>query len=569
MTMRFLLLDGGADIVRLGAHVRREWSGISCLSWLAPETALALSRAAGAPVRTLADIPGGLSGLREEMLRVTDRVCAGGGEHRGVPWAEYVREPLCRELENAAIVRWAADDILERAGNASLEIHHLLSPGNTGLMRQILGARGSAMTAVVAPYPGFRYFLDPGGYIPWPVRLARHAKQVLMTGKWRIQLWNAIEKTDPDVRLRRRWWPRATPPRTGGVTFFTSYKNNTLMLLPFQESFPGEEVNWVATTHYAAEAVRQAGQRPNWLWAYRGPGCAAPEPAKNPSPLDTDPAIASWIPGTATWRHWRESWHEALATLADCWDGYLDQARPSTVVVASQWGIDGWMARQASRRGIRTVQVMHGVMADPLHNGAVNTDELWVPGPFWRDLWPATERGKIRVIRPAGWFPATVRETRTGRLTFFSWPLHLLPSFNASELTDAFVGIFVRLVSRGCRIQIHCHPLENPADIIRRWREVAGDVPREVSVRKHRPTPDVLRETDVALMFRSTVMLDCLASGLPVVMPGWIDLGLNRHLEGMSGVHLAGDLADLERTLVSWLDRPPAVPEETRRRFVA
>lgn len=247
----------------------------------------------------------------------------------------------------------------------------------------------------------------------------------------------------------------------------------------------------------------------------------------------------------------------------------MAEARPSTVVIASQWGIEGWMARQASLRGVRTIQVMHGVMTGPFHARDVVTDELLVPGPFWREIWPAAERRKIRVDRPAGWFPAAARDVGRRRLTYFSWPLHLLPAFNASELMDAFIGIFKRLASKGCSVHIHCHPLENPADLLRRWKEIAGEMPREVTIGKHRPTPEVMRQTDVALMFRSTVMIDCLASGVPFVMPGWIDLGLNRLLDGLPGVRFSVDLGDLERTLEAWLEDSPVVPEEVRRRFVS
>ncbi len=569
VTTHYLLLDGSADMHRLIPRLRPPWTGVICLCWMAPETVERLSHATGALVFTLADIPGGLEKLQQEMVGVTDRLCSAGQAHHGVPWADYIREPLYRELETVAIVRWAIDGILARSPGDAVEIHHLLSPGNLRLAEHILSIRGESGTAMRGLPDDDRYFIHPGGYIPWPVRLVRHARQVLMTGKWRIQVWNAIEKLDSAVRVRRRWWPRTTPQESGGVTFFSSYKNNTLMLLPFIERFPGQVVQWVVTTHYAAEAARQAGVQPAWLWAFKGKGIDAFEPDGNLDLSDIDPVISSWISETATWRHWKGFWHRSLASLADCWDGYLDAARPSAVVVASQWGIDGWFARQASQRGIRTVQVMHGVVGNPFFDLPLVTDELWVPGAFWRDRWPESERGKIHVHRPPGWFPATARTPGTGRLTFFSWPLHLLPSFNASELTDAFIGIFNRLAARGYRVQIHCHPLENPSDILRRWRDAAGPTPGEISVGKHRPTPDLLRETDVALMFRSTVMLDALASSVPVVMPGWIDLGLNQHLTGLRGIHLARDLADLERTLVSWLDRPPAVPEETRRRFVA
>ncbi len=168
MKTRVLLLDGSADLGRVMAWVRPGCSEVVCLSWLAPETLQALSRAAGAAVRTLNDLSGGMDDLREEALRITDLVCAMGPRHHGIPWAEYIREPLYRELENAATFRWAVDGILERAGKGELEIHHLLSPENAALATHVLGVRQRG-DAVVVPIPDVnRFHLNPGGHIPGP-----------------------------------------------------------------------------------------------------------------------------------------------------------------------------------------------------------------------------------------------------------------------------------------------------------------------------------------------------------------------------------------------------------------
>ena len=70
-------------------------------------------------------------------------------------------------------------------------------------------------------------------------------------------------------------------------------------------------------------------------------------------------------------------------------------------------------------------------------------------------------------------------------------------------------------------------------------------------------------------MFRSTVMLDCLASGIPVVLPGWIDCVWNRELEGLSGLCLARDFDHLEARLGEWLEASPSVPPAEVETLVA
>lgn len=78
----------------------------------------------------------------------------------------------------------------------------------------------------------------------------------------------------------------------------------------------------------------------------------------------------------------------------------------------------------------------------------------------------------------------------------------------------------------------------------------------------------ILAETDVALMFRSTIMLNCFASDIPIIMPGWIDFGWNRALMDINGVYLANDFSDLEARLMEWLDQPPQLSKDVAEYFV-
>jgi hypothetical protein len=63
-------------------------------------------------------------------------------------------------------------------------------------------------------------------------------------------------------------------------------------------------------------------------------------------------------------------------------------------------------------------------------------------------------------------------------------------------------------------------------------------------------------------------MLNCMASGIPILMPGWIDFGLNEVLKEVPGVYLAHDFSHLESRLLEWIDEPPQVAEQAAEYFV-
>ena len=101
------------------------------------------------------------------------------------------------------------------------------------------------------------------------------------------------------------------------------------------------------------------------------------------------------------------------------------------------------------------------------------------------------------------------------------------------------------------KITVRAHPLENPQDFTSRWHELYGPLPARLKIVKEEPLEVTLKNTDLALMYRSTVMLNCLANDIPVVMPGWIDYGWNDGLVDLSKVYMAQDFQDLEEKLLS------------------
>jgi hypothetical protein len=243
------------------------------------------------------------------------------------------------------------------------------------------------------------------------------------------------------------------------------------------------------------------------------------------------------------------------------------------LVTAGQWGIEGWIAAQARKRGIPTLQLLHGVLAGHFHTGRpIESDAMVVWGEFWRDRFPKEEQEKITVANP-GTVARLPRKSSKGgsprRITYFSWPLDSSPFYNIHDFQSGMIAALHEVKeATGCRISIRAHPLENVGDIVASWRRHSGSFPSDIELSQYEPLEAVLEQTDVALMYRSTVLLDCRLNGIPVVLPGWIDYGWGITSEDIEGVHFADSFDDIRSMLKSWISQPPRAPS-CRDGFVA
>lgn len=71
-----------------------------------------------------------------------------------------------------------------------------------------------------------------------------------------------------------------------------------------------------------------------------------------------------------------------------------------------------------------------------------------------------------------------------------------------------------------------------------------GSLPPGLRFSKEGSLESVLRETDVAFMFFSTVFLNCVASGIPVIGLGWYPHIWQKPLEATGTVHFARSLSE-------------------------
>ena len=578
-----LLLDDSCNVRKLVRIERKKYHAVVCLFWPSPETRQLISDAFEGTCCSPGDIVERVDLIEKELTEYVQRICDGGPKYGGLAFRRYLSEELYRSWLYPRICASTLKFLEELRSDLKveqLEVDVIASDQAWNILERLAlsSCRNGCLSLIPHAHRSKMYLKKPF-QIGLIKKILRQLRGAQISGQWRAQVWNLIENVDKDhgKRCSLNRFRRPTKISPGMITFFSSYLNNSRILQSFRPLMPGP-VHWIFTNYYARKPISNEVMPVSWIWEFGSRRNQENDFRDDTILSDCERASSqngtsgTSLPESKILQNWNNGQLRSLANLTFCWKNYLEDVKPRLIVMANQWGIEGWFTEIARHHGIPVMQVMHGVLGGYFYTGTpIISDAMVVPGAFWQDLWPEREREKILVFNPMNYITNVERDRKRGgrTLTYFSWPLMNSTFYNFLELTDGFIEIFQRLlIEKKCEVLVRCHPLENPADFVRRWEVLHGHLPMGIRISKHEPLDCVLAKTDVALMFRSTTMLNCMASEIPILMPGWIDLGWNQALRSVPGIYLASDFSDLENRIKEWLDQSPEIPKETFEYFV-
>ena len=541
-----LVVDDSRDPLTLGEEELLGVEHVVLVSWSSPGTRAELERR-GVSCHGLEEVAGSPLEWEAAALDLVQQVVSAGEGVHGVPWRGVIEEALYREAVDFETLRRGLGHARQLAGHE--ELRFCLAPTREAW----LGLGGAPERP------------------PLVRRLTRRLRGARLVGDLRRQLPLLLTQLDARLRFRLAWGRRLPVPRVapGGVTLFSTYANNTRLLAAFAERLP-EPVHWLVT-HPRRDTAAAEGHP---LWRFAPPEAVSAHDHSDAP--DLKGMAPRWLEHCSIWQqYWRRHGPEAVACRVACWEHYLDTVHPRLVVVANQHSLEGLFLALARRRGIPVLQLLHGVVGGELYTGEVRSDVLVVWGELWRRLWPEAVRDQVHVVAPP---PGVVERRRRSsmqpvercRITLFSWPFTEMALYPAAELWRVLVDLLDGALARGdCEVLVRAHPIENLDDLAAFWRQRRGALPAGLQFDRGTPLGDVIEHTDIALMFRSTVMLDCLASGVPVLIPGWIDFHWRHQLEGVEGLCLATDEEALASQLHAWIESPPRLTVAGVEPFVA
>ena len=369
--------------------------------------------------------------------------------------------------------------------------------------------------------------------------------------------WAPLEYADRDFSLRQRIWRRARAS-FGGTYCYSSYVNysHNLSLHAAHMSTPP---NWVVNKRSA----RPQSRRFSYLWQFKGTSsrplehrdaCDALRSSLLDLPNDAGDLPMREIARTNSIFLWLTgSVFPALLTEIDLMEAFLEQTRPSELWVANQWGSEGLLLPLARNAGTPTVQVQHGTLESYYAFAPIVSDRFLVWGDLWRTAVNPAERSKVEVMNPGlEVASAAGRRPKGGHnVTFFTAPVDLLPFWNPLIVLWEGVTLVGRLLEMGADVTVRIHPMDRIDTWRSAWRKQVGALPSRLRFEKGGPLEPLLEWTDVAIVFHSTVFLNCAASGIPVVALSWYPSMWREELEEAQLVHFADSIQDAAEMALS------------------
>ena len=234
---------------------------------------------------------------------------------------------------------------------------------------------------------------------------------------------------------------------------------------------------------------------------------------------------------------------------------WLDAVQPAALVVGNP-AFEGPALTLAQQRGIPTLVLQHGILGDFCQFVDPPVDHYVVRGGFWRDFLAPPVRPRALVLNPPEPGPATPQQSGSRRsILFLTSPYSLQEFWNEADLDDILRSLVATATSERVELIVRVHPLEQVAQYRVRLETLFGKTLDGVDVTFSQGAGlhNVLSRAAVAVTYSSTVFLDCIKLGVPIVSFDWHHFSYKRQIEKHGVFHFAQSLAHLRELLTAAL----------------
>jgi hypothetical protein len=395
--------------------------------------------------------------------------------------------------------------------------------------------------------------------------LANVVHEAKQESNWSKIISAPLEVVDDRYKLRSALWPEASVKK-GGRWFYGSFINSIRILHRYLANLEGES-SWVVNRFPAARGL-EAGDRWHYLWQFGKPARrieherflqeARKYLATLPSEIDNFPMEVFSASSVFMTYFFKRLLPLVLAEV-DLMHVFLERSSPEELWVANQWGSEGGLIQVAKKLSIPVTQVQHGALHRYYPVAPIRTSRFFVWGQFWKDRLKASERGKVEVFNPGlDVVPVEHKRQSTGkkRITFLTAPIHAIMFWHPDAILREVSALVKDLVNNGYAVIMRLHPSDQIAPWRRALEEAIGSITSEVRFSKEESLASVLQETDLAVMFFSTVFLNCVAGGIPVIGLGWYPHIWQKPLEQSGMVHFAASVGEVVALADQLLQQP-------------
>jgi hypothetical protein len=233
---------------------------------------------------------------------------------------------------------------------------------------------------------------------------------------------------------------------------------------------------------------------------------------------------------------------------ARAFDKWIECERPAMLVVGND-AQEGYLLQKARTAGLRTVLLQHGILGDFYQLTEHSADVLAVRGEFWREF-VSEQSSKRSVVLNCKSREQTARGTSGRDLLFVTTDYNYHRAFHLEDLADILRECVRAAVESERTLVIRIHPRESSALYRQVVERLASEGFRtEVKFSQGPGLDDVISNSAVAVLYSSTVFLDCLRLGVPIVSFDWHHFAYKDQLKHHGVFAFAENLENLHSLL--------------------
>jgi hypothetical protein len=230
---------------------------------------------------------------------------------------------------------------------------------------------------------------------------------------------------------------------------------------------------------------------------------------------------------------------------------FLDEVSPEMIIVGNA-AFEGPLLQLARARGIPTVLLQHGILGDYYQLMDQPAETLLVRGEFWKEFVAEKMRNRTRVLNiPSESAPAQTASKEDGKILFLTSVEAALTHTHESDLRDILTCLLRVAGTTARTLVVRVHPMETIGYYLKMVEKLSSDLNLRVNV-EYSQGPGltaILENTSVAVTYSSTVFLDCLRLGIPIVSFDWHDFAYKSLIQQHGIFNFAKDLSDLEKLI--------------------
>ncbi len=432
-------------------------------------------------------------------------------------------------------------------------------------------------------------------YSPWLDRL-RHLRAVtgsnyevdadlpVLESSRRVRaLWRLWDSRPTTSEFFRRLTPQlarclsALPKRKisgeaprGGIWFYSTAYNYTKIGLEYEQYLP-ERMNYlVEDPATGGKRLRELGRDWHLLYAWSRTS-DIPSRSEARSVGEQITAALSAVPLSEN-----ESTLRAVLLKSEWWHLFLTRRLPfllfnsralqrwfhSTqpeMILVGNAGYERALLLHENVRRVPIIMLQHGIMHWVYGVADQPVDLFLLRGPFFQRSLNANLRRKTLILN----FPEPKRTVMPQQglvvrdsILFITTPYDVPALYHREDRRDILRSLVRAAHSNGRRLIVRVHPLEK----ISLYQRIVAELQRELGIQieaSYSQGPgveEVLARSTVAVLHFSTMFLDCLRHGIPIISFAWHWFPNQRQFEEEGIFNFARDLKDFEELIKRGLE---------------